>query len=42
MSLPDVYDVMRRIDRCNSEPNKMYMRAEFEFCAQSTNGENKQ
>ena len=33
MSLPDVYDVMRRIDRCKSEPNKMYMRAEFEFCA---------
>ena len=33
MSLPDVYEVMRRIDRCKSEPNKMYMRAEFEFCA---------
>ena len=33
MSLPDVYDVMRRIDRCKSLPNKMYMRAEFLFCA---------
>lgn len=33
MSLPEVYEVMRRIDRCKQLPNKMYMRAEFEFCA---------
>lgn len=33
MSLPNIYEVMRRIDSCKSEPNKMYMRAEFEFCA---------
>jgi hypothetical protein len=33
MSLPEVYEVMRRIDRCKSEPNKEYMRAEFLFCA---------
>lgn len=33
MSLPDVYEVMRRIERCKSEPNRMYMKAEFEFCA---------
>lgn len=32
-SLPEVYEVMRRIDRCKSLPNKMYMRAEFEFCS---------
>lgn len=33
MSLPEVYEVMQRIDKCKSVPNKMYMRAEFEFCA---------
>jgi hypothetical protein len=33
MSLPEVYEVMQRIDNCKSLPNKMYMRAEFEFCA---------
>jgi hypothetical protein len=33
MSLPEVYEVMRRIDKCKSIPNKFYMRAEFEFCA---------
>lgn len=33
MSLPNVYEVMRRIERCTSEPNRMYMKAEFEFCA---------
>ncbi|MBE3141217.1 MAG: hypothetical protein IMZ53_11645 [Thermoplasmata archaeon] len=32
-SLPEVYEVMRRIDSCKSEPNKQYMRAEFLFCA---------
>lgn len=26
MSLPEVYEVMRRIDNCKSMPNKMYMR----------------
>lgn len=33
MSLPDVYEVMRRIERCKSKPNQRYMKAEFEFCA---------
>lgn len=33
MSLPDTYEVMRRIDRCKQLPNKMYMRGEFLFCA---------
>lgn len=33
MSLPEVFEVMHRIDRCTSLPNKMYMRAEFLFCA---------
>lgn len=32
-SLPEVYDIMRRIERCKSKPNQMYMKAEFEFCA---------
>lgn len=32
-SLPEVIEVMRRIDRCKSIPNKMYMRAEYLFCA---------
>jgi hypothetical protein len=32
-SLPNIYEVMRRIENCKSEPNKMYMKAEFEFCA---------
>ena len=32
-NLPEVYEVMRRIERCKSKPNQMYMKAEFEFCA---------
>lgn len=32
-SLPPIHEVMRRIDRCKSLPNKMYMRAEYLFCA---------
>lgn len=32
-SLPEVYEVMRRIARCKSKPNQMYMKAEFLFCA---------
>lgn len=32
-SMPNIYEVMRRIDSCKSLPNKMYMRAEYLFCA---------
>lgn len=32
-SLPDIYSVMRPIDRCKSYPNRMYMIAEFLHCA---------
>lgn len=32
-SLPEVYEVMRRIERTKSEPNRMFMKASFEFCS---------
>jgi hypothetical protein len=32
-SLPDVFEVMRRIERCKAKPNRLYMKAIFEFCA---------
>jgi hypothetical protein len=33
MSLPEVFEVMRRIEKCKVEQNRLYMMAEFEFCA---------
>jgi hypothetical protein len=33
MSLPQVFEVMRRIESCKSLPNRLYMKSEFEFCA---------
>ena len=37
-SLPEVFDVMRRIDSCQREENKMYMRFLFEACARGIEG----
>jgi hypothetical protein len=38
MSLPNPYDVMRRIDSCKRIENKMYMRFLFEACARGIEG----
>jgi hypothetical protein len=38
MSLPNAYDVMQRIDRCQRLENKMYMRFLFEACARGIEG----